>query len=204
MVISLSLQSLEYAYWTAGANWKQWEDDFEFSGPANQLPVLCSPDRFYSFTKEYSVLRYRKKSERDDLRSWLNQSERFLEALQDPEGQGIECLAEEIRCHFPKFNTERSCISKLASFARPANFVPWDRYARIGTSQLTSGPNEGAYKSYPPYLKSMNKVIHGALGTRVKIFLEDKEIPTHFHEAFVVRVIDVVLMIRGGRWREFF
>jgi hypothetical protein len=191
---------LKFAFWSAGANWLKWRADFEFEGNADQLPVLQHQDRYRAFIKDYSLLRYYTGDEREALRTRLSHPPSFQTAVDQPNGQGIDALAQGLREEFPAFDTERSFLSKLAAFARPETFVAWDRFARKGVARQNSGPANGNYQSYADYLRAVRQVLSAELGREIRQFVEQAPCIPAEQECFVLRVLDVYLMILGGRW----
>jgi hypothetical protein len=73
------------------------------------------------------------------------------------DGSGIDNLAAELSLHF-KIGFQRSFLSKLAAFYRPAHFVAWDQYARRGVSILLKRPTVRSYGSYAEYLEAVDIV----------------------------------------------
>ncbi len=199
---SLDTNLLTFALWTAGANWCRWAADFEHKGDCAELPVLAHNERYRAFVSEYSLLRYYTLDEREQLRQKLYRSNAFKNALKPADGNGIDELAIQLTEEYPGFDTERSFISKLAAFARPDTFVAWDRFARIGLSAVTNGPAKGNYRSYSEYLSAANGLQSAELGRKIDKYLDRSSLPTDNRNAFRRRVLDVFLMVRGGRWQH--
>ncbi len=122
--MAASEQELKFAFWTAAANWVLWRADFEFDGAPENLPVLAYEDRFAVFTHEYGLLRYKRMEKRDTLRLRLHGSDDFRSAVEEQDGSGVDKLAHQLAEEYPGFAIERSLVSKLASFARPASLAP--------------------------------------------------------------------------------
>lgn len=191
---------LKFAFWTAGANWLKWREDFEFKGDMAKLPVLVEEERHLVFTNSYGLLRYWKSKKRNELRSYLRKSKTFKLALTKKDGRGVEELREDIKKKYPKRPIGRSYISKLMAFADPASFIAWDRFARKGVVNLTGGPKNGGYASYADYLAAVNTILHGEIGDAIRNVIKKNRVPTQNHRAFELRVLDVYLMVCGGRW----
>jgi hypothetical protein len=198
--IRVNKEWLEFAFWTAGANWLTWHADFEFAGDVAHLPVLQHHDRYRHFIKSYGLLRGKTYVQRCLLRRKLYKSKAFRIAVIDETGIGIEKLACLLRKQNLVSSVERSFLSKLAAFAKPASFVAWDRFARRGVSTLTGGPKNGDYQTYADYLRGVNRLLNDPLGEDIQCFLKNRKLPTDNRDAFVRRVIDVYLMVQGGRW----
>lgn len=198
--IPISEQELRFAFWKAGANWLDWLEDFEFKGNLSELPVLARRDRYVRFIREYNLLRYCTGERRESLRLRLHGSDDLPGAMEASDGSGVDELAEKLRLEIPGFGTQRSLISKVAAFARPATFIAWDGFARRGLAVMTSGPADGNYRNYSEYLHAANGVVVGEMGTNIRTFLANNKAPTQALDAFVRRMLDVCLMVRGGRW----
>jgi len=204
---SISSEWLQFAYWMAGANWMTWRRDYEFepldSGIRfSQMPVLANGERYDAFVGNYSLLHGVQGTLRDELRQRLHLNPDFDHAVDAIDGSGIDVLARELRAEFqlkcPRFGFQRSFLSKLAAFARPDVFVAWDEFARKGVARCTGRRRDA---SYAEYLTSVNG-IWDDVKPRILNFLSDKNVPTQRHDtAFPRRVLDVCLMLYGGRWR---
>lgn len=191
---------LNTAIWIAGANWMLWRADFEHQGAVTQIPVLIDPQRFGRFRKEYSLLKFRTDEFCEQLRTELCDADEFGQAVVDPTGAELEELASTLSQNYAAANLgmQRSFLSKLAAFANPAIFAPWDRFARLGLGfQLNN------QMTYPQYLNAVNEFANGPEGTEISGRLDEIDAyPTDNQDGFQRRVMDVYLMIRGGRWAD--
>jgi hypothetical protein len=198
----LNQQWLEFAYWTAGANWMMWKADFEYGDDISNMPVLRSAERFSAFVSKYHLRLFRT-HESVRLALFSNDAEDFVKAITNASGQGIDLLAINLNATYPGLRTQKSLISKLAAFAKPERFIAWDRFARKGAAALAKNPNKGSYQTYEAYLADVNKLLEGKIGIEIREFLSKRRLPSPdcLFEAFARRVFDVYLMVQGGRWQ---
>jgi hypothetical protein len=189
---------LNFAFWTAGANWLCWKNDFEHSGRSSYMPVLANQERYEAFLSEYSALRGVSQNNRAALRTRLYQAQDFDSMIQKKSGLGIDELAESLRANY---GLRLSFISKLAAFAQPETFIAWDIFARGGVAILRERAEGYKYQSYCDYLADVNQVWQEKLRVPIRDFLSDKKIPANApRKAFQRRMLDVYLMLEGGRW----
>lgn len=194
----LSLQHLDFALWSAGANWLAWRADFDFAGPVEQLPVLVDPDRFKRFVKEYGVLRGVPSASRQSARALLLVPPLFGGALAAG-AEGIDTLATDLS--FDLHGKQTAFFSKLAAFAQPGRFVAYDKFARRGLARAMGKPDGSYDGSYHRYSVDMDLCWRGETGKQIRSFLRGRATPVGSGgSAFGRRVLDAYLMVRGGRW----
>jgi len=184
----------------ARKNWRAWQADFEGGG----VLLLSDQSRFNAFCTEYGVGRTIRAGTRDALRERL--SERLREALRDDTGDGLDLLEQELR---PEFGTRQgrgrmiSVLSKMAAFVRPERFVAWDSFARRGVNVVLGRAISYPFRTYAEYMAALDLVWHGHLGKRIRRCVRDHAQNAVERKAqFQRRVLDVCLMIRGGRWND--
>ncbi|MDP1838602.1 MAG: hypothetical protein Q8N31_15915 [Reyranella sp.] len=192
------MQHLNFALWSAGANWLAWRADFDFAGPAEQLPVLVDPGRFKRFVKEYGVLRGVPSAGRENARALLLVPPLFGDALAAG-AEGIDRLATDLS--FDLHGKQTAFFSKLAAFAQPGRFVAYDRFARRGLARATGRPDGSYDGSYRNYSIDIDLSWRGELGKQIRSFLRGRAAPVNSGgNAFGRRVLDAYLMVKGGRW----
>lgn len=188
-------KELEFAFFLAGINWVMWRDCFEEQSEA-AMPVLCDPDRFRQFLSGYNLLMFRNADYKQRLRDWMNRDERVKRMVKQEDGGGIECVLREM--HGKRFNRERSFLSKLAAFARPDVFIAYDQYARRGVRKILSIKRNP--QNNIEYLGKVQKVYDGPVSGAITEYIANRTIPTCYRTAFQLRMLDVYLMLKGGRW----
>ncbi len=194
----LSMQHLNFALWSAGANWLAWRADFDFAGAAEQLPVLVDPRRFKRFVKEYGVLRGVPSAGRESARTLLLVPPLFRDALAAGAG-GIDSLATALS--FDLHGKQTAFFSKLAAFAQPRRFVAYDKFARLGLARAMGKPDGSYDGSYRNYSVDIDLSWRGELGKQIRAFLRGRATPmSGGGSAFGRRVLDACLMLKGGRW----
>ncbi len=120
---------LKFAFHTAAANWNLWRNDYEYTEYYKKLPVFSNQNRFEYFLNSYSAGRGISSQTRNEIRETLNSGEIFSRALANESGAGVDRLVQDLS---ERYGKRRSLISKLALFARPDIFSPWDRFAVYG------------------------------------------------------------------------
>ena len=190
---------LEVAFWIAGANWIMWRSDFEYVGPYNQMPVLADQDRFLTFVSEYSLFQRQTEAARLCARTAIMAYNLHL-AFGDSTGIQIDLLAQNLQASGGTLNEEPSLLSKLAAFAEPSRFNAYDGSARKGLRKWTPGFRRGNQSEYQTHCTRIDVALAGALGQRIGAYLAAHTPPTTDVPGFTRRVLDVYLMIEGGRW----
>jgi hypothetical protein len=190
-VISKSVQ-------VARANWADWQDVYEHGGPIRDNPLLADAGKFATFCREYSVGRTIRRGTRNELRVTLSEP-RFSEAIQ--EDTGLDILENEFRPRFGTCNGTRrmtSLLSKVAAFVKPERFVAWDKYARKGLSAVMAGT--APFQTYAEYLAAFDRAWDDPPGQQVRDYLLNRaQNESEKQPRFQRRVLDVCLMIKGGR-----
>lgn len=194
----LTVRHLKFALWSAGANWLAWKADFEFGGQPEQLPVLNDEDRFKAFCGEYGVPRAATTDQRQVIRTWLRTPPNFTNAI----GQGAVGIADLADVHQEHLGGRQlSFFSKLAAFARPTQFMAYDNSARIGLAKVRNEPEAKYDHRYIEYSAAIDEVWHDNVGREIRAFIGRAPPPVGGNRAaFGKRMLDVYLMLRGGRW----
>jgi len=183
----------------AAVNWHEWKDCFEYKGHWKDIPVLSDPARFSKFTNEYGLRWIGNAAQRESFRQRLRTAKLLGLAVKNPTGSGLDVCAREVRAHDRRI--QLSAISKIATFINPSDFIPIDSYAKSGLREL--GIKGVAAMDYMSYREAvfkhaipiMEKDINRAVKSIGKTYL-----PRNM-DAFLLRVLDHVLMTIGGRWR---
>lgn len=183
---------LEVAAFIAARNWEHWRCCYEL--PAEELPICEDPKLFRKFFKEYGLLQGEKMKDRKRLRIWMTKNGRLTMLTNKKDGSGVESLLDEMKGS--GFMRHRSFLSKLAAFSRPDVFIAYDSFARKGLVNL--GVAEKEPQNYIVYLEAVRK-LQCDIRKDIEKHLEGRIIPTKNNEAFQLRVLDVYLMISGGR-----
>jgi len=185
-------------------NWNSWKDVWEHQGEPWQNPLLVDGERFARFTQEYSVQRTIRKGAQEELRPRLLHQRSLKALLHDHTGQALDRLVDRLSQEFGTHDPPRrmtSVISKVAAFLAPHAFTAWDRYARSGLSSYLGAKQS---ETYADYLEKVNTSLDGDLGKEVRIACA-RYYPSEYarkQNRFHRRVLDVHLMIRGGRSLE--
>lgn len=187
---------LEHSYSGAVTNWGSWRDCYEAA--PRDLPAVHDLARFRKFAHEYGLLRGLTTNRRLELREWLLKEKRMERLVADPCGKGVDgaCVALQA----DGFRNERSLLSKLATFADPVNFIPYDRFAVAGLATLTGQPKSAVARSYRNYLGMVHSLRDGDLGEVFDKFIATAQVPTKNVAGFKLRMIDDYLMQVGQRW----
>jgi hypothetical protein len=179
-------------------NWQRWRRIFEDDGYA----VLSDPSLFDIFCQKYGVGRTIQAGKRDEFR--LRLLERMPQEIQDVSGKGIDHLDQSCRGEFgiQGARSLRSVISKVAAFLSPDQFMAWDIFARRGLLRISPPPHTGQCPCYAAYLHCLKKAFENGLKTPIQSAIsKEKIVCTPNSTAFALRVMDVCLMISGGRER---
>lgn len=196
--VAMKADHLAWAYAVAANNWLLWREDYE-CGNARRLPVLTEHARWDFFVTEYSVFRGVIGPLRERIKDVFLNTQRFANAVRDDTGAELEQLAIYLAGMGHQIGTQRSLVSKLASFAKPQTFIAWDATARHGLRLLDYGHDAN---SYPEFLKRVNALWRDHYGEQIKRFSSNQRlrgVPTT-RVAFQRRMLDVHLMTMGNRW----
>lgn len=183
---------LEVAAFFAARNWEDWRCCFE--DPPEKLAIYEDRELFGKFVKEYRLLRGERSQNREKLQGWMTRNGRVNKLIDKEDGSGVESLLEEMKRD--KFMGHRSFLSKIAAFSRPEVFIAHDSYASKGLVNLGVVPR--APGDYVTYLEAVRK-LKCAILPDMEEHLEGRNIPTENETAFHLRVLDVHLMMSGGR-----
>jgi len=187
----------------ARKNWNDWQDVFEHGFPIHTSPLLVDQKRFASFCKGYSVSRTIRRGTQNELRLALGGRD-FLEALRDDTGREFDKLEKDLRVRFGTGNSRRiiSVLSKVAAFVRPERFVAWDRYAKRGANIVQRRGVSFQFNAYADYLADFDIIWSGPTGQQIRDYVAGHGAQKRGLETeprFLRRVLDVCLMICGGR-----
>lgn len=131
---------------------------------------------------------------RENLRRVLVESE-LETSISD--WSDIDKFASQIQ--YVTSRREVSLISKVMAFNAPTRFIAYDRYARKGVKMIMQkNMLPYCYQDYRMAVKAFETSKHREV---ISNFLGAKHIPCTNKKAFLMRAIDVFLMLRGGRWQ---
>ncbi len=165
--------------------------------------LLANPKVFSRFCAEYSVGRTIRTGTKEECRRMIRRLIR--RAIKDPLGSGIDNLDRRLRPHFGTRNGRSmvSMISKVGAFYRPEVFVAWDKYARKGLNIMSNLPPSRNFTGYVHYLATVEQLWATPVRKQIESAVSAAGgCPQYNPPAFGRRVLDVALMIVGGR-REF-
>jgi hypothetical protein len=187
---------LRAAFFNASLDWINWRADYEHDGLSNRLPVLTESDRYLRFLRSYRP--FKQRTARDAhaaVRDYLLATDTLNHIVVDGSGRTLVSEACSLAEHFPDLGRPVSALSKLAMFAAPELFVPWDSFATEGVRLI-----DGRVLNYPDYLDRVHSLADGRLGEEIEavLLLAGPLIPTK-NPAFALRVLDSLLMQIGGR-----
>jgi hypothetical protein len=195
----------EFEISVAKANWLRWQAIFEHAGTARDNPLLAQSDLFEQFVKEYSVRRTIRRGTRETLRLKLIRPDYDLEGMIiDCSGRALDVHETALRKDFGTklgWRSMRSAVSKVAAFLAPGTFVAWDKYARQGLNQYLGRARSSKFDTYTSYLAELNSLSSSSLGDDIRQACRGNY-PSEFAasgERFHRRVLDVHLMLKGGR-----
>jgi hypothetical protein len=213
--MELDQRLAEFAFFSAAANWAKWREDFEFDGKPSGLPVLQSPQRFREFLFEYGLNRGIKKGCAEKVRCELS-DDRVVDKLLD---QDNECRVKSIVDYLVSKELtngqQTSLVSKVATFAQPNRYVMCDKYVKQGVSFVEyeefCGGRNSSFRNYANFVSRFMAIYDGEIGSRINSFVkrhlgaECLSFPNSLpgSSAFALRVLDVYLMVLGGRWSPF-
>ncbi|NNK67906.1 MAG: hypothetical protein HKO95_14360 [Rhodobacteraceae bacterium] len=209
---------LEFAQSIAFANWLAWEADYTHrnkGGTFETLPVLTEHKRFRTFLTEYSLARnipgggkdeekedfikkrqklvmchFRKEAPTHRRATDVDEYACRLASECNKGGHGLPPLPQK---GSQKVAISRSLVSKVFAFWNPAAYPPFDRFAKQGLNT-------------PANYKSFNEAFHTKFDVFAVIYnlpeYHKKRISLADQQGFKARVLDVLLMIKGGRWKH--
>ncbi len=188
--------------------WADWKDAFQHNGSISTNPILADPVRFNRFCWKWRVGRTIRKGTRTEFRRRLLHSEKFEEAIRDDSGHLLLELEKNLRAEFGTRKRNGVCsivsiLSKIAAFVRPERFVAWDRFAKRGLNVVLGRPVNARFDNYVQYLADFERVWEGPHGERIREMTnEAPQQPLETEPHFQRRVLDLYLMIQGGRRLE--
>ena len=96
-----------------------------------------------------------------------------------------------------------SAVSKVAAFVRPTRFVACDSYAKKGLNIVLQRATSCSFDTHACYLAMFDEAWAGEQGQEIRAYMKDSAHSEVEHEPrFQRRVLDVCLMMRGGRWAK--
>jgi len=186
----------------ARKNWNDWQDVFEHGIPIDTSPLLADQKRFASFCKGYSVSRTIRRGTQNQLRLALRGRD-FVEVLRDDTGGKFDKFEKEMRVRFGTGNGRGivSALSKVAAFIKPERFVAWDSYAKRGANIVQGRGVSSQFRAYADYLADFDSIWNGPTGQQIRDYVaaHSAEQALETEPRFLRRVLDVCLMICGGR-----
>lgn len=192
-----SQKLLEFSFYAAGHNWTSWRDCYECADP-RELPILVNEERWRVFVREYSLLRGLPAADRTNILKNLKSREISTLLIESQDGAGVDQIASASKEWNSKARRQTSLLSKVATLMRPDVFVPIDQFAKKGVLR----PKGGTEGIYAAHLCAVRKINDGENGAQIEEFLKERTPPTSNVKAFRLRMLDVCLMQRGGRWRS--
>lgn len=198
---------LELAFHIASKNWIMWRDVWTHGGPPVESPIF-KENRFFEFINEYSVLRGIKNSKRKEVLLFIKNQENIETLIEHSDGKGISCVSKKIKERL-QAGGQMSFSSKVAAFLKPDTFVASDKFSRDGVYRYMRdvaghAATPASLTCYPTYLGRFNE-IWAAEDHHLLAGLEALQgCAAHdIHDVrFRRRVLDVLLMLNGGRWRD--
>lgn len=199
---------------------KMWSDS-QYSPFLQAVPSYTTMDKewFEKFIGDWSVARTISKDRQEEVRKLLNTN--FRSYLIRDSAKAVDLVTNEIaakgwshQSRDEKWSEPISLVSKVAFFFVPENFVPMDRYSRLGVNKLRGKKKDGGQghlnsKLYECYLGEFENwfsayevQINGELkGAWVKELAKnlDCEPAELDRRAFRRKVFDNMLMQLGGR-----
>lgn len=133
---------LRAALFNASLDWIRWRADYEHDGAANRLPVLIDEERYVLFLRSYRPFNQRTpRSAHLQIRDYLLAKDTLKEIVADQTGERLDAEAAYLGETFPELRGRPvSALSKLAMFAAPVKFPPYDSFAATGVRVLTGRP----------------------------------------------------------------
>jgi len=202
----ISQLHFELAFSIASSNWLLWQDVWEHQGEPNNSPIF-QQEKFLKFVSEYSVLRYVDENRRIEILNYIHDNYDLYGIIDNLDGYGIGLLTDDIQENFGG-NRQHSFSSKLAAFLRPEVFLASDRFSKAGVrsyfeNQLNQRTPAAHYNNYVKYLTACNVIWEREnpyIIEHLNIINGFENINTN-NLAFQRRILDVLLMMHGGRWQ---
>ena len=189
MPVPVSPEYFDFCYHLAMGNWLSWRSSYE-SRDADTVPVLNDLGLFRVFLKEYGLNRKINVARSAVVLEFL---QRVAPAFESGNPAAID------RPDFQDcYGVGRSALSKVAVFVCPKKYMAFDRFASKSIFRLHF--NGSVSVNYINYISGVFGIIDGDLGGALRAYLGTKEIPKGFEDALLLRVLDVYLMLMGGRW----
>jgi hypothetical protein len=185
---ALSLDDQDF--FNAALNWLRWKNVYECPKDI-LLPILSDQNLFKRFYTEYSVLRYEKSEHKESLRKGLEKDINALTGI-----ISVEKVAEGWQKLYGLKGRHVSFATKVLTFRNAAQYIPMDRFSKIGLHKLDClgiGDEYSSYKQRFFALKHRYKAELFALREKYQGF-EVLDII-----AFDNRILDCALMRIGGR-----
>jgi hypothetical protein len=181
--------------------WSEWRNEFEWSGPPCDNPLLTDSEQFRLFCRKWAVSRTIRAGRREDLRQRLRGSE-FKVAINDHTGQELDRLNENLKVHFGTRDGKRgirSILSKVATVVQPQWFTAWDSYAPIGLNIVVGRNKYAWFDSYAVYLCTFNAAWNQSHGERIREIIKSTSMESiELESPFQRHVMDLYLMKVGG------
>jgi len=94
-----------------------------------------------------------------------------------------------------------SVLSKVAAFVRPERFVAWDGFAKKGVNIVLESTASAKFNTYADYLAAFDRAWDGQPGQEIRDYVtrNGAQCAVESQPRFLRRVLDVYLMMRGGR-----
>jgi len=181
--------------------WSEWRNEFEWSGPPCDNPLLTDSEQFRLFCRKWAVSRTIRAGRREDLRQRLRGSE-FTVVINDHTGQALDQLNEILKADFGTRDGKRgirSILSKVATVVQPQWFTAWDSYAPIGLNIVVGRNKYAWFDSYALYLCTFNAAWNQSHGERIRETIKSTRMESSGLESpFQRHVMDLYLMKVGG------
>lgn len=182
-------------------NWIEWADCYDHKGPLQDLSVLTSPSRCKTFVVEYRLVRWiGGEQDRHVFCAAVRSSSMFQQAILECRPELIDGCAAAIRDK--SGNRTLSALSKLATFLRPDQFMPYDRLAKIALRELGSKPK--ALECYSTYLGEIKQRVPLKLKRDILREISSFGLRSEFENrrGFRLRVIDQILVQLGRKLKQ--
>jgi len=192
---------IKKAFDEARDEWSEWRNEFEWSGPPCDNPLLTDSEQFRLFCREWAVSRTIRAGKREALRERLLGSE-FKVAINDHTGQALDQLNEILKVDFGTRDGKRgirSILSKVATVVQPQWFTAWDSYAPIGLNIVVGRNKYTCFDSYALYLCRFNSAWNQSHGERIREIIKSTSTESiELESPFQRHVMDLYLMKVGG------
>jgi hypothetical protein len=188
---------LRAALFNASLDWIRWRADYEHDGAANRLPILVEEERYVLFLRSYGPFNQRTPRRAHlEFRDYLLAKDTLNEIVADETGRRLDDEAAYLGENFPELRGRPvSALSKLAMFAAPGKFPPYDSFAAAGLRVLSGRP-----RNYADYVDRVHCLAAGDIGRDIANLLQVAApvLPTG-DAGFKIRIVDSLLMQIGGR-----